>query len=74
MRRRGRMTKTPEELAEDWIIKEVSPHTAERLAKKAFLAGWKAGYGKGFHQGTNTNWESIMSQVYKQIGYDDENT
>ncbi len=68
------MSKTPEEIAEEWITKEVSPYTAERLAKKAFLAGWKVGYGKGYSEGIKTDWDSVISQTYKQLGYEDENT
>jgi flagellar biosynthesis/type III secretory pathway protein FliH len=75
------MSKTPEELAEEYMSKDNDKvacaainHAAEHLVKAAFLAGYQAGYKKGYCDAANTDWDSIVEQAYKQLDKNNENT
>jgi hypothetical protein len=67
------MSKTPEEMAQQYVSTIADTHSVKAACEKAFIAGWKAGYGRGYYEGANTDWDLVMSQHYKQLGYEDEN-
>jgi len=72
------MTKTPEELAFEWWTEYSRDKDLNKWDTvdpvKAFTAGFQAGYGKGYCDAANTDWDSIVEQAYKQLDKNNENT
>jgi hypothetical protein len=64
--------KTPEEMAEEWASKRTYiitiNDTTTTIAKEGFLAGYKAGYGRGFCEAGNVEWKHALEEAKKQNG------
>jgi|688.fasta_scaffold740226_2 hypothetical protein len=61
------MSMTPEEMAEGYA--EAYIESDSYLCSKAsFLAGYKAGYGRGFCEAGNVEWKHALEEAKKQNG------